>query len=76
MISYFAKKGRVNRMNEKVKTIKYENCTVRLHIPTLTESEKERRQIVLYESAERFAKAVERTKLDDESGEDSVVVAS
>ena len=41
-----------------MKILKYDNCIVRVHIPDLTEEERERRMKVLYKETERFMKEV------------------
>ena len=52
--------------DEIVKTKVYSNCVVRTHIPIRTVEEEKIQQKRLYEAAERFAKVIERTKMEKE----------
>lgn len=59
--SISSKKGKVIWMADtykETKTFEFSNCTVRVHIPDLTEDERTARQKKLYEAAERFMKSV------------------
>jgi len=52
--------------DEIVKTKVYSNCVVGTHIPIRTVEEEKIQQKRLYEAAERFAKVIERTKMEKE----------
>ena len=46
------------------KTFEYPNCTVRVHIPELSEDERQKRQKALYYATEKFLRAMEGVKKD------------
>lgn len=50
-------------MADTVKTIKYDDCTVRVHIPDLTAEEREMRLNNLKRAAAKFMAAVEKGKV-------------
>lgn len=50
-------------MADTIKTIKYDNCTVRVHIPDLSEEERKIRMNKLKDAAAKFMSAVEKGRL-------------
>jgi len=50
--------GKVQDTYKEVKTFTYPNCVVRVHIPDLTEEERERRMNALKKTTANFMKAV------------------
>ena len=50
--------SKVQDTYKEVKTFTYDNCIVRVHIPDLTEEERERRMKILHKETEIFMKEV------------------